>query len=157
GSESKTREYEGREWQIITGGTGLNEQAEERSERGKEILNLQMLSTQFIVDWANKLAAGRFAEAYLDTLEPAQRSKRADEFSRRQGAPVLAPQSDKFVAADEETKERILSAMKAIFGPVPPEGPRLLGLKPTLASGYRTWKIEQDRVRLAHDCKLSIG
>jgi len=157
GSQSKTREYEGREWQVITGQTGLNDQPPEFSERGKEIQNLQMLSSQFIFEWGNKLASGRLAEAYLDTLEPAERSKRAEEVARRQDITVLAPQSEKFVASDEETKGHILSAIKGIFGPAQKDSPRLVGLKPGMASGYQTWKIEQQRARLPHDCKLSIA
>jgi hypothetical protein len=160
GSQSKTREYEGREWQIITGGTGMNEQGEELSERGKEIGNLRLLSGQFIDEWGNKLVSGRLAEAYLDTLEPAERGKRADEFSRRQGnVPILTLQSDKFVASDEETKDHILSAVKEIFSPVRTGDSRLLALRPGFGpSGYRTWKIDQQqRLRLPHDCKLSIA
>ena len=61
------------------------------------------------------------------------------------------------MASDEETKEHILSALKGIFGPAQKDGPRLVGLKPGPASGYRTWKIEQERTRLPHDCKLSIA
>ncbi len=158
GSESKTREYEGREWHIISAGTGLMDQGTVLSERGQEIEHLEILSSQFIVEWGNKLALGRLAEAYLDTLEPDQRSKHADEFTRRQGTlPVIIPQTDKFVTADVETKDHILSAMKVIFGPTQTEDPRLLGMKPGLTSSYQTWKIVDGRLRLPHDCKLSIA
>jgi hypothetical protein len=81
GSVSKTREYEGREWRIIPGGTQL--QREELSPRAQEILVLREQSSQFLDEWGNKLISGRLAEAYLDTREPAERTKLAREFERR--------------------------------------------------------------------------
>jgi hypothetical protein len=89
GSVSKTREFEGREWRIVPGGTQL--QLEELSPRAKEILVLREQSSQFLEEWGNKLISGRLEEAYLDTREPAERAALAREFDRRRAAlPVLA-------------------------------------------------------------------
>lgn len=200
GSESKAREYEGREWQILSGGTQIVR--EQPSELGREILGLEEQSNQFIEQWGDKLVSGRLEEAYLDTLEPTERSALAVDFARRRGAvhtlalgvsmvkplaaclllawaespdadelarQLLLPgyaarfshqgilRTDKFRAPDVEAKDHILKAVKAMFSPVRTGDPRLLGLKPGFGSGYYTWTIDHERLRLPHDCRLAIG
>jgi hypothetical protein len=76
----------------------------------------------------------------------------AELFQRRK---IL--QADKFHGGDVDTKEQILSAMKGMFAPIRTEGAHLLSLKPGLGSAYQTWKVENDRLRLPHDCRISIG
>lgn len=203
GLESKMREYEGREWQIVTNGTGLEDAATVLSPQAVEVANLQYQSSQFLEEWGNELAHGDLGRAYLNTREPAERPRLAEEFTRRQGivplfqvaTTVMAPplsrwsllawiasvrpdelarqlwlpdyvaqfsrhgllQSDKFRAADVDTQDNVLKAVRGIFRPVGPGEPHLLGLKPGFGSGYRTWKIEGQRLVLPHDCRLAIA
>jgi hypothetical protein len=65
--------------------------------------------------------------------------------------------TDNFRAGDIETKEQILSAIKGMFAPVRTENPHLLSLRPGLGSGFQTWKIDNGRLLLPHDCRLSIA
>jgi hypothetical protein len=89
GSESKTREYEGRQWSITSGGTKLEHEV--LSDRGKQIQALHEQANQFLEEWANKLVSGQLQEAFLDTREPAERTRLAREYDRRRAAlPVLA-------------------------------------------------------------------
>jgi hypothetical protein len=168
-----------------------------------EIANLQQQSSQFLEDWGNKLARGQLAEAYLDTLEPAERPRLEEELQRRQrlvpflalvttmGVPpsarpsllvwVATPDSDelarqlflpgytaqfprhgilqldKFREPDVDIHDHIVNALKGFFRPLRTGDPRLLGLRPSPSSGYRTWKIDGQRIRLPHDCKLAIA
>jgi hypothetical protein len=89
GTQSKTREYEGRQWSITTGGLKLDH--EEVSARGKEILALNEQTNQFLEEWGNKLVSNLLEEAFLDTREPAERTRLARQYdSRRAALPVLA-------------------------------------------------------------------
>jgi hypothetical protein len=82
GTVSKTREFEGREWQVIFGASHL--QNYQLSERAKEITELREQSNHFVDAWCNKLVAGRLADAYLDTRDPAERASLASAFNRKQ-------------------------------------------------------------------------
>ena len=199
GTVSKTREFEGREWQVLMGASRL--QNAQLSERAKEVSALREQSNHFVDDWCNKLAAGRLEEAYLDTRDPAERASLASAFNRKQvqlsasavGLMAAEPlvgleflawatdpntgelwrqwflpdyaalfhghgllQADQFRATDLEMKERLLNAVKAVFAPAQPDGPHLLGMSASRASSYRMWKVDQGRIQLPHDCKLSF-
>jgi len=81
GSTSRTREYEGREWQIIMGGTRM--QNAQLSDLAKEIGGLREQSNFFLEAWGSNLAAGQLEAVYLYTREPAERSRFFAEFRRR--------------------------------------------------------------------------
>jgi hypothetical protein len=89
GSQSKTREYEGRRWNLTSGGMRLVH--ETLSERGKEILAMHEQASHFVEDWGNNLVSGRLEEGFLDTREPAERIRLEHEYeSRRAALQVLA-------------------------------------------------------------------
>jgi hypothetical protein len=66
GSESKTHEYEGRQWYVEA--NDLQVVKIEPTELGVAVHSLDSLSHRFAQEWANKLVAGDLTNAYLDTL-----------------------------------------------------------------------------------------
>src|SRR5262249_31648228 len=89
GSESKTREYEGRQWHIILTQTRI--QNAQLSDRAKELQGLREQSSQFLEDWGNKLTNGQLGAAYLATRTPAERAALAQALGRRRALfPALA-------------------------------------------------------------------
>jgi hypothetical protein len=84
GIESKTREFEGRAWYVVSGSeTGVLKDGWHISELGQNLAELRRQSARFIDQWSTKLARGQLTSAYRDTLEPAEAKRLEKEIQMR--------------------------------------------------------------------------
>jgi hypothetical protein len=88
GTESPTREYQGREWQIIH--TETTFKGVELTQLGKNIGDHNRQSALFLSEWANKLGRRELPEAYLDTRDPAERKQLRENYLARFVATIAA-------------------------------------------------------------------
>jgi hypothetical protein len=103
GSESRNREYEGRQWvMVFKGDTAL--QQPEISDLGKDIFQLRRQTREFIMQWGNKLIPNEPAKtvdlrgAYLDIQGASEEQLREVEAKARQK--VLARLAASFLLAE---------------------------------------------------------
>jgi hypothetical protein len=77
GRESKPGEGKGRQWQIalVKGGMQMDTKSVKPTERGAEMMLKSQMAQQFATMWTEKINRNQWAEAYLDTLSPADRSR----------------------------------------------------------------------------------
>lgn len=140
-------DLERRQWQVL-----LNEVEFRKiklSAFGGRILDLRLDSRRFAADWARKLAEGKSAEAFLDTLPPASRAEIQDDAEKVRNAPAFGKfqagallQSSKLEATDAEVATAVTRVVPQLFaGPFPKmqiPGPDVLPASP--------WKMEGNEV-----------
>jgi hypothetical protein len=84
GSESKHKEFSGRQWYVNAQESGVNRPATHFSELGQQRLILRGDGQKFAREWQSKLSdERRTLEAVLDCVEPVGRAAKLNELSRR--------------------------------------------------------------------------
>jgi hypothetical protein len=99
GIESKSREFEGRAWYVVSGPeTGVLKDGAHVSERGQNIAELRRQSARFIDQWSAKLTRGQMIGAYRDTLEPVEARRLEKEIQIRTAAAQLSSSGRPFLS-----------------------------------------------------------
>jgi hypothetical protein len=200
GSESRNREFEGRQWFVVSGGpetTGIYHG--ELSDLGKALLELRSQTRDFIGQWSTKLTLGQLKDAYLDVQgATAEGLVEAEAKARQKVVARLAVslfftepgplanlafydilelpseiqlltarecysqlfrqsgilQTDKLVADDPIARGVALKGARRLFA-MTGQGAQL-GRLIVEPQSRRPWKVENDRLRLPHDCKAGF-
>jgi hypothetical protein len=91
GSESKHKEFSGRQWYVNTQEAGVNKPAFRPSKLGIKNSELRDEAQRFAREWLGKLSdEGRILEAVVDCAEPAGRAAKLRELRRREVQAVAA-------------------------------------------------------------------
>ena len=88
GSESRTREYKGRQWQVEWREHKIEQK--DYSPLGQRLIQLSDDSRQFADYWMGEVRQGRVLQAYLETCDPVRRPALLAEFTGRRIAAALA-------------------------------------------------------------------
>jgi hypothetical protein len=169
GTEGRGKEFLGRQWQILSGGTGIPANSVTFTEAGQALLAQARSSREFAQGWLGKLAQRDLDQAYLLTLDPATRKRQekcagrdrvaADPDCRAFRAGRSAFQAGDLVRADEKDfwalpkfRDPILEGVKAAFRPR--SGPPIeINL---LQAPVPAWTREGDRLRLFFDVQIVL-